>query len=36
MDNTELDIGQDLVNQEVPKQDIVIGYQPPSIRKFSG
>jgi XisI protein len=36
IDNTELDIGQDLVDREVPKEDIVIGFQPPSIRKFSG
>jgi XisI protein len=36
INNTELDIGQDLVDRGVPKQDIVIGFQPPSIRKFSG
>ena len=34
--NTELDIGQDLVTMGVPKEDIVIGFQPPYMRSFSG
>jgi len=34
--NTELDIGQYLVEMGVPKSDIVIGFQPPFIRKYSG
>ncbi|NEO41515.1 MAG: XisI protein [Moorea sp. SIOASIH] len=34
--NTEWDIGQDLVNMNVPKNDIVIGFQPPSMRQYSG
>lgn len=34
--NTELDIGQDLITLGVPKQDIVIGFQPPYIRSLSG
>jgi XisI protein len=36
VNNTELDIGQDLVNMGVPKEDIVVGFQPPYMRQFSG
>ena len=36
INNTELDIGQDLIALEVPKEDIVVGFQPPYMRKFSG
>jgi hypothetical protein len=34
--NTEIDIGQDLLNSGVPKEDIVIGFQPPYLRAISG
>lgn len=34
--NTEIDIGQDLLNSGVPKEDIVIGFHPPSLRAISG
>ncbi|MFZ4556063.1 MAG: XisI protein [Pseudanabaena sp.] len=34
--NTELDIGQVLVEKGVPREDIVIGFQPVYIRKVSG
>jgi len=34
--NTELDIGQALVEMGVPKIDIVIGFQPVYIRQVSG
>ncbi|TAD76133.1 MAG: XisI protein [Oscillatoriales cyanobacterium] len=34
--NTELDIAQALVEQGIPKDDIVIGFQPPYLRRFSG
>jgi hypothetical protein len=34
--NTELDIGQDLVNLGVLKDDIVVGFQPPYLRQYSG
>lgn len=36
INNTELDIGQDLIALNVPKEDIVVGFQPPYMRKFSG
>jgi len=36
INNTELDIGQTLVEMGVPKEDIVIGFQPAYIRKVSG
>lgn len=36
INNTELDVGQDLVELGVPKGDIVIGFQPPYMRQFSG
>ncbi len=32
---TEKDIAQDLVNLGVPKQDIVIGFHPPFMRKLT-
>jgi len=34
--NTELDIGQTLVEMGVPKEDIVLGFQPVYIRQVSG
>ena len=36
VNNTELDIGQELVNRGIPKDDIVIGFQPPYLRQVSG
>jgi XisI protein len=36
VNNTELEIGQDLVEMGVPKEDIVIGFQTPYMRQFSG
>jgi hypothetical protein len=36
INNTELEIGQVLVEMGVPKEDIVIGFQPPYMRQFSG
>ena len=36
LNNTELDIGQALVEKGVPKEDIVIGFQPVYIRQVSG
>ena len=36
VNNTELDIGQDLVDVGVPKEDIVVGFQPLYMRQFSG
>jgi hypothetical protein len=36
INNTEIDIGQDLINLGVPKEDIVIGFQPPFLRALSG
>lgn len=36
LNNTELDIGQDLVERGVAKDDIVIGFQPPYLRVYSG
>ncbi|MFG3816675.1 XisI protein [Limnothrix redekei] len=34
--NTELDIAQNLVERGIPKEDIVLGLQPPNFRRFSG
>jgi XisI protein len=34
--NTELDIGQDIIAMGVSKENIVIGFQPPYMRSFSG
>jgi XisI protein len=36
INNTELDIGQDLFERGIPKEDIVIGFQPPYLRQYSG
>jgi XisI protein len=36
INNTELDIGQDLIEMGIQKEDIVIGFQPPYMRSFSG
>jgi len=36
LNNTELDIGQVLVEMGVPKEDIVIGFLPVYIRQVSG
>jgi hypothetical protein len=36
LNNTELDIGQALVEKGVPKEDIVIGFQPVYICQVSG
>jgi uncharacterized protein (DUF927 family) len=36
INNTELDIGQDLIKRGIPKEDIVIGFQPPYLRQYSG
>lgn len=36
VNNTEWDIGQKLVENGIPKEDIVIGFQPPFLRQFSG
>jgi hypothetical protein len=36
INNTELDIAQDLVDLGVPKEVIVIGFQPPYLRQYSG
>ncbi|BFM40938.1 XisI protein [Synechocystis sp. LKSZ1] len=36
INNTELDIGQDLVERGIPKEDIVIGFHPPYLRQYSG
>lgn len=36
INNTELDVGQDLVERGIPKEDIVIGFQPPYLRQYSG
>jgi hypothetical protein len=36
INNTKLDIGQALVEKGVPKEDIVIGFQPVYIRQISG
>jgi hypothetical protein len=34
--NTEIDIAEALVNQGVPKEDIVIGLQPAYLRQYTG
>ncbi len=34
--NTEIDIAQELVTAGVPKNDIVIAFQPPYLRQVSG
>ncbi len=36
INNTELDIGQALVEMGIAKEDIVIGFQPVYIRQISG
>ncbi|WP_346016557.1 element excision factor XisI family protein [Chroococcidiopsis sp. CCMEE 29] len=36
INNTELDIGQDLVERGIPKENIVIGFQPPYFHQYSG
>jgi len=36
LNTTEMDIGQDLVELGVPKEDIVIGFQPLYMRQVSG
>ena len=36
INNTELDIGQALVEMGVSKEDIVIGFQPVYMRQYSG
>ena len=36
VNNTELDIGQDLVDRGVAAEDIVVGFQPPYLRLYSG
>ena len=36
VNNTEIDLGQVLVERGVDKNDIVIGFQPPYIRAYSG
>lgn len=36
VNNTELDIAQTLVEQGISKQNIVIGFQPPYLRQYSG
>ncbi len=33
--NTELEIGKELVALGVPKEDIVLGFQPPFMRQFT-
>ncbi|MDY6786327.1 MAG: XisI protein [Cyanobacteriota bacterium] len=32
---TEIDIGQELVDLGVPKEDIVVGFHPPYVRQFT-
>lgn len=34
--NTEANIAEELVERGIPKSDIVIGFQPPSVRAISG
>ncbi len=34
-DGTDLDIGAQLLEKEIPKQHIVLAFQPPSIRVFT-
>ena len=36
LNNTEVEIGPELVEKGIPKEDIVVGFQPPYIRKVSG
>ena len=36
VNNTEWDLGQALVDLNVPKDDIVIGFHPPYLRQYSG
>jgi hypothetical protein len=36
INNTELDIGQDLVESGIPMEDIVVGFHPPYLRQHSG
>jgi len=36
VNNTELDIGKDLVERGVAREDIIIGFQPPYLRAYSG
>ncbi|NEP13980.1 MAG: XisI protein [Symploca sp. SIO2C1] len=36
VNNTEWDIGQALIDLNIPKEDIVIGFQPPYLRRYSG
>lgn len=33
--NTEVRFAEELVKQGVPREDIVLGFQPPSIRPFT-
>ncbi len=33
---TEAEVGDELVNLGIPKDDIVLGLQPPALRKFTG
>jgi hypothetical protein len=35
LNNTEIDLGEELVKRGVPKADIVIGFLPPEIREYS-
>ncbi len=34
--NTDLDVGRELTDRGVPASDIVVGFQPPQYRAFSG
>lgn len=36
INNTEMDVCQELVERGVAKDDIVIGFQPPFLRQYSG
>jgi len=36
VNNTEVDLCQELTERDVPKEDIVIGFQPPYLRQYSG
>jgi len=36
LNNTEVDVCQELVERGVAKDDIVIGFQPPFLRQYSG
>ena len=33
---TEVEVGDELINLGVPKEDIVLGLQPPELRQFTG